>query len=641
MDQATTTQQSEKRIGASLTANTEGPSHPGRAKKGSVAALVIPGPGGSAMSENRVHGPQPPQVLNNFVSEVLNVEFTSDGTAHTFVFDNPRRGWIFFRLRTAGTGAGAGGLSLDDGAGPAPLPLASHAAFEPQSIEVMRFLPEGRHEMLLTPGSDAGREIHLVVRTIPAILFANYPYPPHLQAFGRYDWHWLKRIGMLDVCNTIITEDQQYYFLDEWLAAGKHVLQQVAVPGLQRTDIPVTAQDCLKFWSTQPGMTDPRMSGLIIDEFIGREPFMENFAVYVEAIQRLRADFPDKVTYPYITGPDGLKTFVEPLRESGCRYAYERYLAEQPTEEEDALIRRSLKETIQEFETFDPDFAEKCIMVLGLLSGPNEMLNLYPDVSFKAFLDMQFHFLATDPSFPRLYGIEEYTSGYADEEYLRLCARLFRHYCIEGSTERFVDDPYRMDHLDNADFTEGLDGWTVSEAEPSSITTKSMQGYGFIQGRYQGGDAGDTFLWMKRGAKKSNRVSQTLRNLMPGRVYSAKMISADYGDMTRINRYAQAVLEVEGADLFEDKAIRGPYRNCYSHHNEVYGDQTPTSIGIRSSSGPAPKRPQSESPTGSTRTGPSPQTPSGKSSSSTSSKWSRISSTNNRPHGQGKDYGFA
>ena len=42
---------------------------------------------------------------------------------------------------------------------------------------------------------------------------------------------------------------------------------------------------------------------------------------------------------------------------------------------------------------------------------------------------------------------------------------------------------------------------------------------------------GDTFLWMKRSAKGPNKFSQTIKNLEPGRLYSMKMFSCDYGDL--------------------------------------------------------------------------------------------------------------
>lgn len=59
-----------------------------------------------------------------------------------------------------------------------------------------------------------------------------------------------------------------------------------------------------------------------------------------------------------------------------------------------------------------------------------------------------------------------YQSPLCEEEYLRWCAKLLRHYCIEGSTERLTNDPYVLNHIQNADFEQGLDDWTVEPAAP-------------------------------------------------------------------------------------------------------------------------------------------------------------------------------
>ena len=44
---------------------------------------------------------------------------------------------------------------------------------------------------------------------------------------------------------------------------------------------------------------------------------------------------------------------------------------------------------------------------------------------------------------------------------------------------------------------------------------------------------GDTFLLVKRSDKKPNVFSQEIKDLTPGRVYSLKMITADYQDLVR------------------------------------------------------------------------------------------------------------
>jgi hypothetical protein len=43
---------------------------------------------------------------------------------------------------------------------------------------------------------------------------------------------------------------------------------------------------------------------------------------------------------------------------------------------------------------------------------------------------------------------------------------------------------------------------------------------------------GDTFLWMKRSDKGPNTLSQVIKDLEPGRLFSMKMFSCDYADIT-------------------------------------------------------------------------------------------------------------
>src|SRR5438552_2997985 len=128
----------------------------------------------------------------------------------------------------------------------------------------------------------------------------------------------------------------------------------------------------------------------------------------------------------------------------------------------------------------------------------------------------------------------EYTSGYADEETVRWAARLYRHYGLEGKTNLLSDElgfAYRLDHIQNPDFADGLKGWSVQAAEPGSVDTKHLTGFGWLEGRYPRTQLGDTFLWTKRSAARPNRVTQEIKHLRPGKLYSLKLVSADYQEL--------------------------------------------------------------------------------------------------------------
>ena len=509
------------------------------------------------------HEAMGPRVLNNFVTEVLLVENLSENGTHLYPVDNPREGWLFFRSSAWADGSGKMNISIIPSRPRADKDrVIAYGPRDNRTVEAMRYLRKGSY-MLRVDIKDAKLN-SLTVRMIPAIIYDVVPSGPHLARFGRYDWAFLKRIGMLDSCNVIITGAEGFHFMKGWLAQGKQVLHQSGVPGLRGKE-PVTVQSAYDYWINAPGMNNPGMSGVIADEFY--PSLRDRFPVWVEAIKRVRKEKPDRVFYPYIAGSaKQLRSFVEPLLDSGCRFAYERYLKEMRTEEEARqFFEKALKNEMLDFQKYAPDFSARCIYVMGFLCGPNESLNKNPAVNYKVHTDIQFHLLATDALFKEgLYGVEEYRSSYCDEEYLRWCAKLFRHYCIEGSRERLTNDPYGLTHIQNPDFEKGVEGWAVTAASPDSVQVKEMKDYGWIQGRYPHDAQGDTFLWMKRSEEKPNLISQQIKNLTPGRYYSVKMYTGDYQDLTKWQQH-EVLLRVEGAELVPEEAIQGVFHNCYSH----------------------------------------------------------------------------
>jgi hypothetical protein len=292
----------------------------------------------------------------------------------------------------------------------------------------MRYLAEGSHSIEID--CTRGTRASIVIRAVPEIVHANFPGDPHLAEFGHYDWEFLDRIGMLALANVIITGSPGEWARD-WLGMGRRVLQQVGVPGLREGE-EVTSDSSLEYWEKREGWISPWASGLIADEFLeGRD---EKVSAWSDAIRRLTSRDDARVIYPYLGGRvAGLRPFIESVLDTPCRFAFERYLKEQPTEEDarDAL-RTSLKEVLLDLKKIDPDLPKRVLIVLGLLCGPPETLDVNPSVNYKVHMDRQFQMIATDPAFDGIYGIEEYLSSYADEEYLRWAARLYRHYCIEG-----------------------------------------------------------------------------------------------------------------------------------------------------------------------------------------------------------------
>jgi hypothetical protein len=180
------------------------------------------------------------------------------------------------------------------------------------------------------------------------------------------------------------------------------------------------------------------------------------------------------------------------------------------------------------------------------------MTNRCPESDFRVHLDMQMQTLATDPAFFGLGGVQPYRSNYVNEEILNCMGRMLRHYAIEGRTDRMLSDPYELKYIANPDFAEGAKQWQVTAAEEGSVTPGKLAGYGSVQGRYPASLQGDTFMLMRRSAKAANILSQEIKGLTTGRLYSMKLITADYADLKAGKTRQAAVpisVAVDGAAL--------------------------------------------------------------------------------------------
>lgn len=510
--------------------------------------------------------------LNNFVTELVRVQ-GNVGAKRTFTFDNPREGWVFFRTSAQLANGDTLRVFLTPGPEKAGAPLIFHKGGGPATQEAMRYLPKGTYKLRLSAVGRA-RLTSLIVRTIPELIYASYRADPHLKAYGPYDWGFLKRVGMLDSCNVISATGPKVVPSD-WVKQGKRIVHHASVPGLNGKKI--SAEEVYQYWS-KVDRAVPESNGITMDEFYVGPGWILNRGNWVEAIQHLSEERPERLFYPYIAGDaTGLRSFVEPLLRTRCRFAYERYPCEMRTEAQArAGIVRWLRTPMLKFRSYAPEFQNRCIYVMGFLCGPNETCNTNPGVNFKTFMDMQFHLMAGDAALDGLYGVEMYLSSYCDEEYLRWCAKLFRHYCIEGNTRRLSRDPYMLTHIVNPDFEDELRGWRVTAAEPGHIARKQMAGYGWLQGRgwlrgvFPRESIGDTFLWMKRSAKAPNIVAQRIRDLKPGQPYSLKMYVGDLQELTREQKHVFSV-RLEGVEMLEKECVRDVFKNCYAHTIKKYG----------------------------------------------------------------------
>ncbi len=487
---------------------------------GAIAAMCMwCAPGAAAADE---------ALRNNLVTELLDVASVQD---EAYAFRNPRDGWVFVSV-IPGTGKTTVSLvpSLaQDAKGEARVLRGIETG---AALEIMQQLPAGAYRLHVR-GGDSSR---LVVRAIPELIYTGLGYPcptradgssPWLESLGPYDWRFLQRNRMLENFNVILERGdprpENVSHLEDWRDQGKKVLTSSFVDGLRSRVESFTVDAVFKEWSKRGFGTDG-IDGTLMSEFSPGYFSADEYAVLTEVVKRLGDDpkFKDQVFYPYVYGDmvryEESRAFLKAILDAGYRWAEEHYLEEQPTETEaighiDGTIRRDHLNYAKAF----PDCARQVIVNIGHFSIPQLTLDVDPGVDYKVFLDMQMHLVANDPVFRGIYGVSWYHPAYADEEMMRWSAKLNRHYCIEGRTDRLTSDPYELPHLKNPDFDDRLAGWTLEPAEEGSIAVGKAEQFGQLQGRFTG-DKGNRFLVIRRSATAPNRVSQGVVGLTPGRL---------------------------------------------------------------------------------------------------------------------------
>lgn len=518
------------------------------------------------------------KVLNSMVSELRNV--TDIPAGRTVVdFTNPRDGWVFF---SATSTIGPAGLVT------ITLPHVEHAdsllvqdARSSATVEAMRRLPAGRGEITVECTGGARVE-DLVIRAIPEIGYCRVDSGPQIKPYGACDWEFLRKhvLPHINLAVGHASFDEQA-LREEWKRQGKRWITETPLPGLGNPE-GVTADAVEKAWIERGHLDNPLVDGIIVDEFgAGDDPI---WAEWHEALKRIRDNpkYAGKVYYPYcgpLHGAQASRAFAQTVIDAGWAVALERYLHEEATEADARhAINTLVVDTVKAWEEAQPGVVRNMLMVWGFfISAPPESTNIHPNVDMKAFTDMQMNVLANDPTFFGLYGVTSYLSGYSDEETIRWYGKLCRHYCIEGKTERLTDY-YELDHIRNADFEEGLSDWTVKPAEERSITAGVTDGLSWLEGRYPTTTVGNTCMFMRRSAAAPNSVTQTIRGLKPGQLYSVKMFSADkqeYDAGKSVKGPHAVQLQVEGAEVVEGSSFQFPFGSCYSHNFREFNRDNP------------------------------------------------------------------
>ena len=516
--------------------------------------------------------------MNNLVKELLRVPGPDDtGTEHSFV--NPRQGWIYI----ANQASNAVSISGSGRSRVVSVPLVEHHG---GAHEAMRLLPAGRYAI------KAASLKELVVRAIPELIFAHYGSSDGgdagraSQEWGPYGNDFMKRFVNRHVNTYVGRPDDP--FRKEWKKRGGRWLIECGVPqGTEKE--PLTAEDAYQYLTSHAGLRDPWVDGLIADEFGNSRPYC---AAYAEALDRIFSDptYATKAFYPYANdlwdGPEG-RDLVASIVRNGCTIAWKRYLREQRSAE-DAMrflteehevpgydLTYRLLPSGRKYREVCPGSIPHLVVCFGYFSALTEQLDSFPHVDYKTWLEMQFNLVANDPTFDGVGGMMTYLSSYVDEEVIRWGAMLFRHYGIEGRTETLGKDPYILTHLVNPDFEEQGKGWDLSPAEQGGIRFADYPGFGWLQGRYPKAKEGDTVIVSRRSADGPNVLSQEIRDLEPGRLYSFRMFAGDFQDLSKPQRYA-VTLKIDNVDTDFHHAPARSFTtvtpNCYSHTFGPYKD---------------------------------------------------------------------
>jgi hypothetical protein len=513
--------------------------------------------------------------LNNLVTELLRVESVPLSSGARYTFKNPRDGWIYISLGAGVRGSGRIEL-MNANSGRVWLAISPS---EGPTAETMRLLPQGVHALQVRGGA-AGVCGPLIVRTMPETHFVRYPQAPRFPELGNFSWPWLKA-NVLSSVNTIAGSPSRAIDaeIDEWTAGGRKFISYGSLPH----DKDLTAPRAFEYWLQNPGFQDARLSGMIADEFGGRQHPL--YPAWIGGMRMLGEKMrgTGKAFYAYTGGP-GMhsrpesRELVRAVIDAGFYMAWERYHHEMPTEAEGRqYMDRILGEEIVKWRAAFPGLLSHLVMVLGtFMSGPD--LDVQPEVNYKVWMDMQMQYLATHPQFDGLFGIHWWYSGGATEEILRWESALYRHYCIEGATDLLSKRygwTYALPHIVNPDFAGGLKGWTVEPATADSMKAEYLERYARAQGRYwQRGTepdepSGNAYLWMKRQATRPNRVSQVVKGLVPGRLYSVQLITADGQDIQNgrsIEKRHAVSLSIKGAEAVAQGSYRSiPVSSSFTH----------------------------------------------------------------------------
>lgn len=240
------------------------------------------------------------------------------------------------------------------------------------------------------------------------------------------------------------------------------------------------------------------------------------------------------------------------LQAQDVRLAPECYVHEFANEAKaDSELKARLSAIMGGWKALSPGIERQMTLILSAgNSAPRYSNDKNPAVNYKVHLDRQFHLIANDSVFEGLRGVGFWSMHYLSPELVRWYGKLYRHYLIEGRTDRLCHDPYDLVHLRNGGFEKGLSGWNTATSGTDAIAVVPWKG---LLSRYVHSPAPERthILTLRRHGKTPNRLTQSVLGLTAGRLYSLKVYTAAPGAKENSLLREETLLDIrmDGGDI--------------------------------------------------------------------------------------------
>lgn len=404
--------------------------------------------------------------------------------------------------------------------------------------EWIGYLPAGEYSVENLPENE-----DVLANSIPETYF----YAPGVDNMpvldGMYDWPELGP-DLLRSITTLSNGHLDWKSLDIFRKHNRIVLNNFGVLGLERDDYVQILND---YFKNNKIMTDTFYDGASLDEYglcSSNQAPLVKVTEFVRGLENPKSRPLRVWTYgegAFDNTPER-QAFLKACCNGPNKIMMEIYCATPENEANaQAYIERRFLGFMQSIRKAAPEIVPNVGIVPGSFNQITQItLEHFPNIDFRYFLDMQMHLVATSPECRDLGLIGYWGCNYVDEDLQRWGLALMRHYFIEGNTEMLSKRygfTYETPFLQNADFRHELDQWDVSPAEGGAIFWGNGASKKFAStSMFRWGDCVDDnamnrMAVLKKGTSGENKISQTIKGLIPGEEYMLNFATVNYYEM--------------------------------------------------------------------------------------------------------------